>query len=109
MKEIEPALNSILINWYNPEHYIGYHSDDESNLIPNIGIYCLTYLDKSPRRFILKNIKNNDKFEINLENNSLIIMGGDTQKTHKHSIPPLRKKDKDCGRRISITFRAFKD
>ena len=109
MKKLEPSLNGVLINWYLPEHYIGFHSDDESKLDSSVGIYCLTYLDGKSRRFVLENKDTKKKYDIKLENNSLIMMGGTTQKTHKHSIPKLRKKDGECGRRVSITFRCFKD
>lgn len=32
--------NGILVNYYDgPEHYIGYHSDDEKELVKNSDIY----------------------------------------------------------------------
>ena len=40
-----------------------------------------------------------------LENNSVFVMGGTCQKTHKHGLPK-RKKVKDY--RISLTFREFR-
>ena len=97
----EGKFNMALVNWYeNGEHYIGYHSDDEKQLIPNSPIYCFSF--GVERDFILKNKKTNDKKIITLENKSLIIMGGTCQKTHKHSLP-IRKKIKK--KRISITLR----
>lgn len=97
-------FNMVLINWYKDgEDYIGFHSDNEKQLIENSSIYCFSF--GCNRDFIIKSIKSSNKEIINLENNSLIIMKGTCQKTHKHSIP-IRKKIKE--RRISITLRKFK-
>jgi alkylated DNA repair dioxygenase AlkB len=97
-------FNMALVNWYkNGNDYIGEHSDDERQLIDNSSIYCFSLGDN--RDFIIKSKLNNEKIKINLENNSLIIMKGTCQKTHKHSLP---KRKKQNNRRISITLRKFK-
>ena len=102
----EPTINynGILVNWYeNGSHYIGKHSDDEKDLIPNSPIYCFSF--GSERNFILESKSNKDtKYKYTLLNNSLIVMGGECQKYYKHSIP----KSKTNNSRISITIRAFK-
>lgn len=94
----------ILVNWYeNGNSYIGYHSDDEKDLIKNSNIYCFSIGDE--RDFCLKSKKeSNNVKKIKLRNNSLIIMCGTCQKSHKHSIPKRSKGN----RRISITVRKFK-
>lgn len=95
--------NGILVNYYDgPEHYIGYHSDDEKELVKNSDIYCFSLGDS--RDFCLKSNKTKEVFKIKLMNNSLVIMGGTCQNTHKHSIPKRKKAKK----RISITVRKFK-
>tara|TARA_R110002096_G_scaffold40913_7_gene111075 strand:- start:233 stop:1099 length:867 start_codon:yes stop_codon:yes gene_type:complete len=95
--------NTCFINWYEDgNHYIGHHSDDEKELVENSNIYCFSF--GAERDFILKHKQTKQNIKINLQNNSLIIMG-DCQKTHTHSLP-IRKKVKD--KRISITFRKFK-
>lgn len=102
----EGEFNMALVNWYEDgNHYIGEHSDDEMQLINNSPIYCFSFGEE--RDFILINKKDRtDKTKLYLENNSLIIMGGTCQKTHKHTLPKrLRKKN----RRISITLRKFKN
>jgi alkylated DNA repair dioxygenase AlkB len=111
IKGYDDRINGVLINWYNEEHYIGYHSDDESDLLDSSGIYCITYMENvnNSRRFLLQSKTTKEVKQIDLKHNSLIIMCGKTQITHKHSIPKLRKCDGHPGRRISITFRAFKD
>lgn len=93
----------ILVNWYDDgESYIGYHSDDEKDLIKNSNIYCFSLGDE--RDFCLKSKETGKVEKIKLRNNSLVIMCGTCQKSHKHSIPKRAKGN----RRISITIRKFK-
>lgn len=98
------TFNMALVNWYSDgEEYIGFHSDDEKQLITNSPIYCFSF--GCPRDFILKSKNSKDeKLKLILDNNSLVIMGGTCQKTHLHSIPKRKNKT----RRISITLRQFK-
>ncbi len=115
-KTTEPIYSMCLVNYYRDGNdYIGFHSDDEKQLVPNAPIYSISLGAK--RKFKLKikdkyNNKKEDKFEnkieeyeIEPENKSLLIMGGTCQKTHKHSVP----KQKNISElRINLTFRAFK-
>lgn len=96
-------FNMLLINWYrNGEDYIGYHADDERQIIPNSSI--LTVSLGVTRDFILKNKETKEKIIYDLESNSVLAMHGTCQKTHKHSVPKrIRVKDY----RISITLRQF--
>jgi len=99
------VFNMALLNWYESgTEYIGYHSDDEAQMVKGSNIYCFSF--GATRDFLLKNKDTKEVMKIALENNTLVIMGGDCQKTHKHSIPK-RLKIKDY--RISITLRKFKD
>lgn len=107
-----PIYKMCLVNYYrNGNDYIGFHSDDEKQIIPNTPIYSISLGSK--RKFKLKikdkfeSINCNDKlneFEIEPDDSSLLIMGGTCQKTHKHSVP---KTSKDVNLRINLTFRAF--
>ncbi len=100
----EGEFNMALVNWYlNGDDYIGHHSDDEKQLIPNSPIYCFSF--GADRDFILKNKVTKENIKLKLTDNSLIIMGGTCQKTHTHSIP---KRKKINNKRISITLRKFK-
>jgi DNA oxidative demethylase len=98
------GLNGILVNWYQDgEHYIGWHSDDESQLDQKASIYTISL--GATRTFKIrekKNKKNVTNYE--LENNDFLIMGGEFQKHYQHHIPK-RKKCKHS--RISITIRKF--
>lgn len=96
-------FNMALVNWYeNGNEYIGYHSDDEKQLIKDSPIYCFSFGQE--RDFLLKDKITKKVTKIILENQSLVIMGGACQRTHKHSIP---KRLKIKNPRISITLRKF--
>lgn len=96
----------ILINWYEDgQHYIGYHADNEKELVPNSPIYSFTYGQE--RDFYIKSKKDKAYLEkIWMKNGSLIIMGGEMQKHYKHSVPK-RAHNKCPEKRINITIRLF--
>ena len=98
------GLNGILVNWYQDgEHYIGWHSDDESPLDQKAPIYTICL--GATRTFKIrekKNKKNVTNYE--LENNDFLIMGGEFQKYYQHHLP---KRTKCKHSRISITIRKF--
>jgi alkylated DNA repair dioxygenase AlkB len=106
-----PIYNMCLINFYRDGNdYIGFHADDEKQLIKSAPIYSISF--GATRKFRLKikpNINTNDDciddIEFNLQSGSLLIMGGTCQKTHKHGVP---KQKKISEMRINLTFRAFK-
>lgn len=100
-KDLE--LNSLLINWYDEGHYIGPHSDNERCLVKTMPIYSFSF--GCSRDFVLHpKVKGREKTYVFLPHNSLLIMGGTCQETHKHSVP----KRKHSGKRINITIRSFK-
>ncbi len=98
-----------LLNWYkNGAHYIGKHSDDESNLVKGSAIIAIS-LGES-RKFRIR-CKKTDKIiqDINLFDRSYIVMGGQMQKNYTHEIVKINgKKGENTGKRISLTFRQFK-
>jgi len=98
-------FNMALVNWYEDGNsYIGFHSDDERQILDKSPIYCFSF--GATRDFQFKEKSSGQTVaNIPLENNSLVIMGGDCQKTHKHAIP---KRLKVKTSRISITLRKFK-
>ena len=114
-KSNKPIYNMCLINFYRDGNdYIGFHADDEKQLVPNAPIYSISL--GAIRKFRLKmksNMLNDnyatgtcgeDDIEFNLTSGSLIVMGGMCQKTHKHCVP---KQKKVTEMRINLTFRAF--
>jgi alkylated DNA repair dioxygenase AlkB len=113
-------FNMMFVNWYVDGHsYIGFHSDDESQLYKSEQgetlVFSLSF--GASREFVLqardtvgasptaaaRNVK------LTLAHHDVILMGGLCQTTHKHAVPKLSgKKAASVGRRVNITFRIFK-
>jgi len=110
----DAKYNQCLVNWYEcGKHYIGAHSDDEKQLLTvnNItSVFSYTFLDlETPkldkRIFRIKpKGKGTNRLDISLENNLIIIMGGELQKHYTHQVP---KTTKEVSKRINITLRTF--
>ncbi|HET8887225.1 MAG TPA: alpha-ketoglutarate-dependent dioxygenase AlkB [Salinimicrobium sp.] len=97
------TFNSCLLNLYHSgEEGMGWHSDAEKDLKPNSSIASLSL--GAERKFVLKHKTNKDKVEIILENGSLLLMGGSTQKYWLHRLPPTKK---IILPRINLTFRTI--
>ncbi len=99
--------SSLLINWYeNGQHYIGAHSDDETQLVKNQSIYSFTFGQERTFRIDSKKKFQKERIDLSLKNNSLVIMGGEMQTYYKHSVP--KRAISTCPeRRINITLRLF--
>ena len=104
-EELNANFNMILINWYRDGNdYIGYHSDDESQLKKNSKIVIISL--GVTRDFYFKHKKTKEIIKYKLEPNSVIVMSNNCQKEFQHSLPK-RTKIKDY--RISITLREFRE
>ena len=106
--------NGVLINWYaDGNHYIGAHADDERQLVRDSPIYSFTFGQE--RTFKVTSKKNMpegeqiDPLEIQMADNTFLIMGGKMQRYYKHEVPKAKKSEGDMGPRINITIRAFAD
>lgn len=100
-------LNGCLVNWYaDGNHYIGLHSDSEKDIYTNSPILTLSLGATRTFKLIPKKFtQTQHRKELKVNNGDLLIMGGTTQSTHKHTIPKTKK----CNdKRISITMRCFK-
>ena len=107
-QHINPILNQALINWYESDGSIGRHSDNKSQLRENSDVFSFSF-GPSERFFILEPKKTNEKtFHIKIRHNTLIVMGGQCQSSHKHSVPKVKNCDKMSERRLNVTFRCFK-
>lgn len=114
----DSELNSCLQNWYEPDHWLCDHRDNEKALVQSAPIASVSW--GAARRFTLKPRKkvpasieadaaDSVPLELYLGDGDLCIMGGTCQQTHTHGVPKRRKKDlHEPGRRISWTFREFK-
>ena len=100
------SYNMALVNWYKDgEDYISPHSDNERQLIPGEPIACFSF--GATRNFRLrpkKEIEGGVSADFFLEHGSLVIMGGNCQQTHEHSIPISKRVTRS---RVSITLRKF--
>jgi len=108
-KELYPKIkfNNCLCNWYlNGNHYVSSHSDDEKIFVKNTPVVGVTFCQGLPRILRIKEKKSKKTVkDILTYHNSLYVMEGNFQKEFKHEIT----KQKNCGLRISLTFRCFKD
>mmetsp|Transcript_54023 Transcript_54023/g.161715 ORF Transcript_54023/g.161715 Transcript_54023/m.161715 type:complete len:197 (-) Transcript_54023:107-697(-) len=111
-KSAEGPYNGCLQNWYDVDHTIGLHSDDEKDLKEGFPIFSLSW--GGPRRFVLKARSDplspcfSKVTDIMLNDGDLLVMGGTCQRTHKHEVPKIRKtKDPPTSPRINWTIRAF--
>jgi len=69
--ETETKYNMALVNWYKDGNdYIGYHSDDVRQLVPNSPIACFSFMKEGGKRdFLLKEKTTNNVTKISLANN----------------------------------------
>lgn len=99
----EARFNSVLLNFYRDENdSMGFHSDDEKELGPEPTIASLSFGET--RTFLFKHKAKRDLpvVSVPLEEGSVLLMKGRTQKFWKHAI---NREARPCGPRINLTFR----
>lgn len=97
-------FNSVLLNLYHSgEEGMGWHSDAEAELGKDPVIASLSL--GAPRKFVFKHRETKEKISLELEDGSLLLMQGRTQKNWVHSLP---KSKKVLEPRINLTFRSIK-
>ena len=102
------AFNACLANWYEPEHHIARHRDDERALDAAAPVASVSW--GAPRRFVVRPRGGGESLDLVLGDGDLLVMGGACQRTHTHEVPKPRRKDRlPPGRRVSWTFRRFLD
>ena len=95
--------NSCLLNLYHDgSEGMAYHSDDEKTLVDNAAIASISF--GAERKFSFKHKRTKERVDIFLENGSLLIMKGATQKNWLHRLPPTKKVHSP---RINLTFRSI--
>ncbi len=95
------TFNSVLANLYRDgKDSMGWHQDNETELGINPVIASLSLGET--RRFLLRHIITKQKYELELNHGSLIVMAGETQHYWQHSVP---KTARPRGERINLTFR----
>jgi alkylated DNA repair dioxygenase AlkB len=104
-EKIDSRSNGLLLNWYDAEegHRIGAHRDKTGDLWPDSPIIMVSF--GAARMMRLRRYKGKDRHDFVVSNGTLCILPLDTNETWTHEV--LSRKS-DCGRRISVTLRAFK-
>ncbi|KZZ73028.1 hypothetical protein A3766_20725, partial [Oleiphilus sp. HI0132] len=95
-------FNGVLVNRYrNGQDSVSWHSDDESSLGPDPIIASLSF--GQSRYFQLKHKrKEGEKYQLELEHGSLLLMKSGVQKNWLHQAPKTRR---EVAERINLTFR----
>ena len=95
--------NGCLLNLYHDGNEgMGWHSDDEKEIIPNSSIASVSI--GIERKFSFKNKASKETVSIQLENSSLLEMKGTIQRNWLHALPKSKKITQP---RINLTFRQF--
>lgn len=98
------TYNSCLLNLYHSgQEGMGWHSDDEKELLKNGAIASFSFGET--RKFVFKHKKTKLSVAVLLENASLLLMQGSTQTHWLHQLPPTKK---ISTARINLTFRYIK-
>lgn len=106
--KIEPLVNTqfngVLLNLYrNGQDSMGWHSDDEKELVQDSVIASVSFGET--RRFIFrKKDDHQTKLELKLGHGDFLVMGKNTQKFWQHQVP---KSSKSSQPRINLTFRVL--
>jgi alkylated DNA repair dioxygenase AlkB len=82
---------------------MGWHSDDEKEIIPNSSIASLSI--GAERKFAFKHKTTKETVNLILENGSLLEMKGPIQQYWWHSLPKTKKVQAP---RINLTFRQMR-
>lgn len=97
----QEPFNSCLANLYhNGLESMGWHSDNEKEIVANSTIASLSL--GAERRFLFKHKIEKNLISLNLEDGSLLLMKGQTQEKWLHSLPKMAKIQQP---RINLTFR----
>ena len=95
------SYNSCLLNLYHTgDEGMAWHSDAEKTLLDNGTIASVTL--GAERKFSFKHKESKQRIDVLLENGSLLLMKGTTQKKWLHRLPPTKKV---FSPRINLTFR----
>ncbi len=93
--------NACLLNLYhNGEEAMGWHCDNEKEIVPNSSIASLSI--GASRKFSFKHKATKETISIQLENGSLLEMKGAIQQHWWHALPKSKKITES---RINLTFR----
>jgi alkylated DNA repair dioxygenase AlkB len=99
----EHRFNSVLLNYYRDHRdSMGMHADDEPELGPEPVIASLSLGEQRVLRFRHRYDSGEPAVKLPLDDGSLLLMSGATQRNWKHGIDKLSR---FCGPRVNLTFR----
>lgn len=102
---VDERLNGLLLNWYDgsQKHYIGKHRDAHEPLVDGSPIVTISF--GGERVFRMRPWRGSGYTDFAATNGSVFVIPYDTNLAWTHEVPKSAKDD----RRISITFRVFRD
>ncbi|OWK40401.1 2OG-Fe(II) oxygenase [Fimbriiglobus ruber] len=104
-QSIDPRLNALLLNWYDgPGHYIGPHHDSTKDMVPDSPIVTLSFGETRVFRLTRGRGGEKELRDFEASNGVVFVLPFATNLAWKHAVP---KSARYCGRRISVTLRAF--
>ena len=107
--QIDPALNGLLLNWYDGSlgHYIGRHRDSTKGLVSGSGIVTVSLGEA--RTFRLRPWPHRPEakpIDFETGNGSVFILPWSTNRAFTHEVTASTRQK---GKRISVTIRAFEN
>jgi alkylated DNA repair dioxygenase AlkB len=100
----EAPFNACLLNLYHDgREGMGWHSDDEPEIIPESCIASLSL--GAPRRFVFRHRRTRETVQVVLPHGSLLLMRGPVQSHWQHALP---KATAVADTRINLTFRLLR-
>lgn len=95
------AFNHALVNRYRDGNdSMGFHSDDEPELGEDPVVASVSL--GATRRFVVTEKRGSRREALDLEDGSLLVMGGQCQREFRHGVPKTKAA---VGERINITWR----
>jgi len=100
-----PQLSGLLLNWYDAEHqhYIGRHRDSTKHMIEGAPIVTISY--GAARVFRLRPWRGASFRDFTAPDGAVFVLPYATNLAWTHEVPHFQR---DRGRRLSVTLRAFK-
>jgi len=98
------SFNSCLLNFYqHGGEGMTWHSDDEKSLVADSCIASMSF--GAERKFSFKHKQTKQVITLTLENGSLLLMEGETQRYWHHALPKTKTVSAP---RINLTFRKMR-
>ena len=106
-EHIDPALNGLLVNWYDGAlgHYIGKHRDDKGDMQRGKPIVTISLGQERIFRLRPYGTKGGGYQDLLMKNGSVVVLPDDTNHAYTHEVPKFKKYQE---KRISITLRAYR-